>query len=245
MRKLKELFRLKFDCQLSNRKTANSCGISRPTVSEYLFRAAQQGLTWEIISELSEEELENRLLQKASPRRGETSGKPWPDFERVHQELKSNKQVTLMLLYEEYRETYPDTHYSHAWFYAQCQNWKKKLDWVMRQDHKGGEKLFLDYCDGPSLVDPKTGIATPTHLFAVVWGASNYTFAEASFSQKQMITELSKGDWLTHHQNILITGPTGIGNWYEVIGEPTLADAICERLFAKAHRIELKGKSLR
>ncbi len=46
-------------------------------------------------------------------------------------------------------------------------------------------------------------------------------------------------------KTIIITSQLPVAKWYEFINEPTLADAILDRLTAKAHRIELKGESLR
>ncbi|GAA3956852.1 hypothetical protein GCM10022209_62820 [Chitinophaga oryziterrae] len=43
----------------------------------------------------------------------------------------------------------------------------------------------------------------------------------------------------------IITSQLPVNKWYEYINEPTLADAICDRLTANAHKIELKGESLR
>jgi transposase len=62
----------------------------------------------------------------------------------------------------------------------------------MRQDHKGGEKLFVDYAEGLSLIDPQSGDPIPTQLFVAVWGASTYTFAEASLTQQLP-------DWVSSH----------------------------------------------
>jgi len=53
----------------------------------------------------------------------------------------------------------------------------------MRQEHRAGEKVFVDYSDGLSIVDALTGELTLTQLFVAVWGASNYTYAEATMSQ--------------------------------------------------------------
>ena len=43
----------------------------------------------------------------------------------------------------------------------------------------------------------------------------------------------------------VVTSQLPVNKWYEYINEPTLADAICDRLTANAHKIELKGESLR
>lgn len=47
------------------------------------------------------------------------------------------------------------------------------------------------------------------------------------------------------HGSTLITSQLPTRAWHEAIGEPTLADAICDRLLSRAHKIELKGKSMR
>ena len=46
-------------------------------------------------------------------------------------------------------------------------------------------------------------------------------------------------------KSIIITSQLPIAKWYDFINEPTLADAILDRLTSNAHRIELKGESLR
>jgi transposase len=62
----------------------------------------------------------------------------------------------------------------------------------MRQDHKGGEKLFVDYGEGLPLIDSQTGDPVKTELFVAVWGASTYTFAEATLTQQLP-------DWIGSH----------------------------------------------
>jgi DNA replication protein DnaC len=45
--------------------------------------------------------------------------------------------------------------------------------------------------------------------------------------------------------SLIITSQVPIDRWYEIVGNPTLADAILDRILHNAHRIELKGESLR
>lgn len=191
MRKTKEILRLKLDCNLSNRQIAVSCHVSRPTVAEYLARAQAASLAgWGAIKEMNEEELEQRLFPQA-PREGPRAlAKPLPDCVKVHEEMK-NKHVTLMLLWQEYKEQYIEG-YSYTQFAHYYSEYKKKLNLVMRQEHKAGEKVFVDYCDGLNIVDPTSGEILATQLFVAVWGASNYTYAEASLSQ-------DLGSWTMSH----------------------------------------------
>ena len=61
MRKIKEVLRLKAN-GMSNRKIAQSCGVSRPTVGEYLQRASRAGATWPLPEDLSDAALEHQLF---------------------------------------------------------------------------------------------------------------------------------------------------------------------------------------
>src|SRR5207244_2554077 len=101
-------------------------------------------------------------------------GRPIPDWQYVHQELKRHKNVTLTLLWHEYKEQHPDG-YGLSRFHELYSRWKGKLNVVMRQVHHAGEKLFVDFCDGPTIVS-ESGETIQTQIFLAVWGASNYTF---------------------------------------------------------------------
>jgi hypothetical protein len=75
--------------------------------------------------------------------------RPLPDFSKVHQELKSNRSVTLQLLWEEYKESQPDG-VNYSWFCDQYRDWARHLDVVLRQDHRAGEKMFVDHAGDTS-----------------------------------------------------------------------------------------------
>ena len=182
MRKMKEILRLKLVCGLSNRQIAASCHVSRPTVGEYLVRAGHAGLRdWSAIEGLGDEQLERLLFPGQAGERPIFKSKPSPDCANLHEEMR-NKHVTLALLWREYREQHP-IGYGYTQFAHYYKEHKKKLGLVMRQEHKAGEKVFVDYCDGLQVTDQVTGEILPTQLFVAVWGASNYTYAEASRSQ--------------------------------------------------------------
>jgi transposase len=157
--------------------------VTRATVSNYLKRAEAAGLTWPVVEGLSESELTSRLYPRGSsatsPRR------PAPDCQYIYDELRDHRKVNLTLtqLWLEYKERHPDG-YQYTQFCEHYRRWRGKLDYCMRQEHRAGEKVFIDYSDGLSLADAETGEVIPTQLFVAVWGASNYTYAEASLSQK-------------------------------------------------------------
>ena len=169
MRKIKEVLRLKFNCELSGHQIAQSCQISRSTVTEYLDRFEKTGLSWPLDAGLSDEQLEQKLFP---PQAVTVGAKPLPDFEYIYRELKAHKKFNLTLdqLWREYKEQHPDG-YQYTHFSVLYRRWHKQLDYSMRQDHKGGEKLFVDYGEGLALIDPQTGNPIKTELFVAVWGA--------------------------------------------------------------------------
>ena len=191
VRKIKEVLRLSYRGELSARQVAHSLNISRSAVKEYQERANKAGLTWPLPDTLSEQELEQKLFPL--PLTVETPAKPLPDFDSIYQELKTHKKfnLTLDLLWREYKEQYPEG-YQYSQFCDLYRRYRGKLDYSMRQDHRGGEKLFVDYGEGLNLVDAKTGEPITTQFFVAVWGASNYTYAEATLTQQLP-------DWIGSH----------------------------------------------
>jgi len=183
MRKIKEILRLKYDVGLSLRAVAQSLNIGYGTVANYVDRAEQAGLSWPLPAGIDERML-GRMLFPSKQTRGH-SGFVDLDYLSIHQELKS-PIVTKFLLWQEYRECHPDNGYSYAQFCHRYNDWLGHQKLSMRQQHKAGEKLFIDYC-GPTIpvVNPDTGEIRNAQLFVAAFGASNYTYAEATWSQNQ------------------------------------------------------------
>src|SRR4030066_778642 len=155
VRKINEVLRLKWSCGLSNRAIGRSCHISHSTVREYLKRAEAAGLKWPLPEGLGEESLYKLLYpeDEISPKQ---AARPLPVWEIVHQELKKRK-VTLRLLWTEYREAHPNG-YGYSQYCDLYRRYARKLDPPMRQTHKAGEKLFVDYAGSTvPIIDPETG----------------------------------------------------------------------------------------
>ena len=190
MRKIKDILRLRHEAGLSYRGISQALNIGYGTVVDYLSRAEKAGLQWPIPAGLNERDL-GRLLFPTQAITGQRRFTE-PDFPTVHLELK-RKGVTQQLLWQEYRQQHPDDGYSYAQFCHRYQVWRGCQQRSMRQVHRAGEKLFVDYC-GPTMlvVNPDGGEAREAQIFVAVLGASNYTFACASWSQKQE-------DWLDAH----------------------------------------------
>lgn len=178
MRKLRDVLRLTYEARLPQRAIAEACGIGLGTVSTYLQRAAAAGLTWPVPPDLDDGALEARLFRRPAPATDRVVP-AWPD---LHQELKK-PGVTLALLWQEYRAAYPEG-LAYSQFCERYRRWRQKLRPSMRQVHRAGEKLFVDFSGTrPHLVDPKTGEERAVELFVGVLGASGVIYAEATPSQ--------------------------------------------------------------
>lgn len=190
MRKIKDVLRLHFDNGLGQRPIGLCLGLSRTTVGDYLRRAVRAGLSWPLPEGLSDHELEQQLFPPvvAVP----VADRQIPDWSHIHTELK-RKGVSLMLLWEEHQADNPQA-YRYSRFCDLYRAWAGKLKLSMRQTHRAGEKLFVDYAGHTlEIVDPRSGEIRTAQIFVAVLGASNYTFAEATWSQ-------NLSDWLGSHR---------------------------------------------
>jgi transposase len=163
--------------------------ISAGGVGETVRRARGAGFTaFEEVAGLDDDELERRLY---GPRITARAARPLPDPAWVDTELRRSG-VTLMLLHLEYLEQHADG-YRYTKFCDHYQSWKRRQGPTMRQVHRAGEKLFVDYAGKkPCIVDRNTGEVVEVELFVAVLGASNYTFVEATLTQKSR-------DWIASH----------------------------------------------
>lgn len=181
MRKIKEILRLKFDRKLTNRQIAGSCSIPHSTVANYLFRARAAGLSWPLPEGMDDTALEAQLFPSACQKTAR--GAALPNFAWIHEELRRHKHVTMVLLWQEYKQSHPDG-YQYSRFCQLYNEWAAKLDPVLRQEHRAGEKLFVDHA-GPTVavVGRGTGEVREASIFVAVLGASNYTYAEATWNR--------------------------------------------------------------
>jgi transposase len=210
MRKVREVLRLKHALGMSERLIAEAVGIGKTAVGEYLRRARVLGLAWPLPDGVDDAELERRLFTPAGFHDGPT--KPLPDCAKLHEELK-RRGVTLMLLWEEYRAEHADG-YGYSRFCDLYGDWRQRITPTMRQTHVAGEKLFVDWAgDGIPVFDPITGAEHGARIFVAALGASNYTYAEARWTE-------TLADWIGAHVNA-----------FSAIGGVTKA-AVCDNLKA-------------
>ena len=193
MRKLRDILRLRLSSGLSIRQIQAVTKASIGLVQKLIARAEALGLEWPLPDELDDDKLQALFYP---PRNSlNTERFEQPDCPSVRQSL-AQKGVTLQLLWEEYAEQFGPRAYSRTQFCSIYHGWRQQQKRSMRQVHKAGEKCFVDYC-GPTIpiVDPDTGEIRGCQIFVGVLGASNYTFAEATLTQKL-------ADWLASHSRM-------------------------------------------
>ncbi len=190
MRKIREVLRLRFEAKLSVRQIHASTKVSVGAIQKLLTKANELSLNWPLPEGMDEHQLAQLFYPKADTRASKKF--QIPDWPVMHKELKG-KGMTKILLWEEYCQQYPNRCLSYSQFCDRYLHWLKKQKRSMRQTHKAGEKLFVDYAGQTmAIVCSATGEIRSAQIFVAVLGASNYTYAEATWSQ-------SLPDWLLSH----------------------------------------------
>src|SRR5271170_1934662 len=190
MRRIRQVLQLHFGARASARVIAGAVGVGRSTVQDYLARAAVAGLAWPLPPELTDEALE-QLLFPAPSNRPNARRYVEPDWPTLAREMK-RPGVNLSVLFEEYRGVHPDG-YAYSRFCELYRAFERRLSPTMRQTHVAGDKAFVDYSGKRvPIIDGLTGEVRTAELFIAVLGASNLTYADASWTQ-------SLPDWIGAH----------------------------------------------
>lgn len=217
MKKLKEVYRLKYELNYSHRVIAESLGISASTVSDYVRLFSISGLCWEKVKSLTPEALEEAVYQPVEF----NVMRPKPDFKKVHLELK-RKGVTLLLLWKEYKNQFPEG-YGYTHFCVEYQKYSRSLKPIMRLNHKAGEHCFVDYA-GLTMewIEPETGEIHTGEIFVRALGASHLIYCEATKSQ-------TVGDFLKSHVRMF--------DYYGGVPEKIVPDNLRSAV-SKSHRYD-------
>lgn len=177
---LKQLLRL-YTQGLSKVKISKQLGLSRNTVKKYISLFHEHRFTYEELSELSSEEIEDLFETTIL----EPDGKEKileNYFPYVTKELKKTG-VTRYILWEEYQEKYPDG-YCYSQFCHLYRQWSRKISPSMHMDHKAGDKMFVDYTGKKlHIIDKETGEEKEVEVFVSILRASRMTFVEATRTQ--------------------------------------------------------------
>jgi transposase len=190
MRKVFELMRLQAE-GLSVRQISASLQLARSTVSDYLGRIEAAALSWPLPEDLDRSEVLERLFGPEAARR---AGRPAPDWSRIHTE-RQRRGVTLQLLWLEYKAAHPEG-YQYSRFCELYGRWRSSIEPVMRQPYQAGERVFVDYAGQTMpIVDRETGEVRDAQIFVATLGASNYIYAEATWTQ-------SLPDWIASHERL-------------------------------------------
>ena len=190
VRYIKEILRLRYEAKLSQRDISRSVRVSVGSVNQYLARAAKAGIGWPVPEDMDQKALIKAMFPDQQATR--KSGFIAPEWPTAQIELR-RKGVTKQLLWEEYCQAHPHNAYSYSQYCHHYQVWLSRQRRSMRQVHKAGEKTFIDYA-GPTvpIINPETGEIRDAAIFIAVLGASNFSFAEATWGQ-------SLCDWLESH----------------------------------------------
>ncbi|MGH9094940.1 MAG: IS21 family transposase [Acidimicrobiales bacterium] len=220
MRKVRDVVRLAA-AGLSIRQVAAAVGAPHTTVADHLRRAAAAGVGWPLPEGMSDADLEAALFKKEPAPPAET--RPLPEWDYVHRELR-RPGVTLMLVWLEYKSAHPADGYSYSQFCHHYRGFQGRLDLVMRQEHRAGQKFFVDFPgDHLPIYDRASGeVALKAELFVGVMGASSFVCAEAVAGQ-------DRASWITAHVHAF----EAMGCLPEIVVPDNLAAAV-----TKAHRYE-------
>jgi transposase len=195
MNKIREIIRFKETTDMSERKIARALKISRPVVAQYIKDFNASGRTYEEIKSMPDSRF-LALFEKQRNKRCAKYEKLSKLFPYFVTELKKTG-VTLMTLWNEYQKQHPNG-YSYSQFCYHFQVWRNASRVTMHIEHKVGDKMFVDYAgDKLAIMDRKTGKEQPVEVFVAILGASQLTYAEASFSQKSE-------DWIRSNERAFI-----------------------------------------
>ena len=221
MRKISEILRQRYSLKRSYREISRSLNISNGAISDHIKRASAAGITtWKQIQGLTERELQDKLFppETLQPKR---SSRNKPDNAWIYREM-SRKGVTLKLLWREYREHHPKG-LGYTQFCMKYREYKRSINPSMRQSHKAGEKCFVDYAGmRMSWLDLRSNEIKQAEIFVGCLGASQYTFVEATPSQRIP-------DWIESHIHLF----EFLGGVTEIIVPDNLKSGV-----TKAHRYD-------
>jgi len=184
---IKEILRLK-EAGQNNSEIHRITGADRKTIISYLNKFQDLNLDYAAVKKLESSRIRNLLFPEK-----EKSNKPkvQPDWKYIYQESQ-RKNVTLQLLWYEFKEANPDG-ISYSRFTEYFKQYRKSLDVSMVQIHKLGEKCFVDFTGlTVPIVNQSTGEVFNAEIFASALGGSSYSFAYA-------VADQSISNWIRAH----------------------------------------------
>ena len=163
---------------------AEQTGVSRNTAKKYMATYDASGLTFEQINSLNDKELDDFFGTVKEPPSQDRLLTLQRCFPHIDKELKRTG-VNRRMLWEAYKKEFPDG-FAYTQFCFHLTQWKARVNPVMHQDHKAGDKLYVDFAGVKlSLTDKETGEVTDVEVFVAILGASQLTYVEAVMSQQK------------------------------------------------------------
>jgi len=191
MNKMKEVIRLILTTNMSNRMIAKVLKMSPNTSNRYRKLLSKKKMKWEDVENFDDTQIENLVRSKIY----RISNRVMPDWVYIHQEMQ-HRHVTLYLLWEDYRIANLENAYSYSQFTRYYRLYLNKLDITMRQTHRAGETVFVDFAGRTvPYFDKENDELKHAQIFVGVLGCSNYTFVYAVSSQ-------STSDWVEAHNHM-------------------------------------------
>ena len=190
MRKVREVLRYRYECKLSFDRIASALDMSKGIVYKTIEILKRSGIQWPLPQDLTDTALEEILYKDNAD--AIPADEDCLDLEYIHKEL-TRPNVTIQLLWREYHDSNPQG-ISRATFFRKVSA-AVQPEPNMKMFYKGGDLLFVDY-SGDSLVyiNKSTGLINDTELFVACWGASSYTYADVTDTQKSQ-------DFCNSHSN--------------------------------------------
>jgi len=176
---------IKFHCNGKSKLFISKyLSLYRNTVKKYILLFEVLGLTFEIIHQKTDAELELLFSHNVVETIPVKLQKLYAFFPQMERELKK-VGVTVRHQWEQYISSNPDG-FQSSQFRHHYKVWGNKVNPVMHMNHKAGDKMYVDYAGKTlSIVDKDTGEIKEVQFFVAILGASQYTYAEASMSQQK------------------------------------------------------------
>jgi transposase len=170
--------------------------LSRNTVKKYITTSQLLGLNENFISSKTDRELEAIFVKDNDLKVCDKLQQAHEFFPFMERELKK-VGVTKYQLWQKYLERHPEG-YRSSQFMEYYRRWSMKVNPVMHMEHKAGDKMFVDYAGKKlQVIDRQSGEVQDVEFYVAILGASQYTYAEASMSQK-------KEDFIKSTENALL-----------------------------------------
>ena len=187
MSRIKQVLRCYFAGN-GTRTISSLMDISRNTVKKYISTFNLCGKTIEEVMAMNEPELLSLFNEKPAPYPPQPKAARYVELMDLMPEyarMLRKKGVTKTMVYQRYREEYPDG-YMKSQFFRILQMYLIQSAPIAHLEHKAGDRMYVDFAgDRLHLVDRESGDKVPVEVFVAILPCSQLTYVEAVMSQKK------------------------------------------------------------